>query len=409
MRLFPIRQKSTVNHCKKGAARLPRVSNAGEGTSERWYGGQARLPRVSNAGEGTSEGWYGGQALLFTLFVMITLTSVVGAYLGFVQHSTRSTGAQIDSSKAFYLAEAGLQRYVFFLKYEQDYRDNHPNLNENLGDGSYSVQASFEQPTDTYTISSTGTVGAISRQITQSFVVTPAVIERSIHADGTYLKLTNSSGMIDGNVSCFTSVLPEPLPAGLTITGDVYQGDEQAKINGDLTLSTYYALAYAAGQVATNKTFANATYTGIWYITNKATIGDNARIEGSVICEKRIDFNGKANNVFIDPALYDPNQNYPALYAGGSITSTDTGNPAQRVGLQNSAINGLIFSGGNITFDYMSNTTFNGTILATNSISMENGRNFTVTYNPDIWDPMPLDFSFSGEATITVQNDWNEI
>jgi len=395
MRLFPIKHKSMIIHVKKGAARLPRVHNAGEGTSEGWYRRKASLSG-------------GGQALLFTLFVMITLTSVVGAYLGFVQHSTRSTGAQIDSSKAFYLAEAGLQRYVFFLKYEQDYRDNYPNLNETLGEGSYSVQASFDQPTNTYTITSTATVGAISRQITASFVVS-AAIERSIHADGTYLKLTNSSGTINGNISCFTSVLPDPLPAGLAITGDVYQGGEQAKINGGFALSSYYALANAAGQVATNKTFANATYTGIWYITNKATIGDNARIEGSVICEKTIDFNGKANNVFIDPSLYDPNQNYPALYAGGNITSTDTGNPAQRVGLQNSTINGLIFSGSNITFDYMSNTTFTGTILGTNNINMENGRNFTVTYNPDVWDPMPSGFSFSGKATITVHNDWNEI
>jgi len=47
-----------------GQARLPRVSNAGEGTSEGWYDGQARLPRVSNAGEGTSEGWYDGQAVI---------------------------------------------------------------------------------------------------------------------------------------------------------------------------------------------------------------------------------------------------------------------------------------------------------------------------------------------------------
>jgi len=57
-----------------------------------------------------------GAALLFTLIVMITLTSVVGAYLAFVQHCTRSTGAQITDSQAIYLAEAGLQKAIWNLK-----------------------------------------------------------------------------------------------------------------------------------------------------------------------------------------------------------------------------------------------------------------------------------------------------
>jgi len=44
-------------------ARLP-LKNEGRGTKDERRGtsGQARLPRVSNAGEGTYEGWYGGQA-----------------------------------------------------------------------------------------------------------------------------------------------------------------------------------------------------------------------------------------------------------------------------------------------------------------------------------------------------------
>jgi len=64
-----------------------------------------------------SKATYGdrGAVLLFTLIVMITLTSVVGAYLGFVQYSTRSTGAQIADSQAIYLAEAGLHKAVWYL------------------------------------------------------------------------------------------------------------------------------------------------------------------------------------------------------------------------------------------------------------------------------------------------------
>lgn len=85
-----------------------------------------------------------GTVLLFTLLVMITLTSVVGAYLGFVQYSTRSTGAQISDSQAIYLAEAGLQKAIWNLKTPvgsggqgEDWTT--AGTTENLGSGSYTM------------------------------------------------------------------------------------------------------------------------------------------------------------------------------------------------------------------------------------------------------------------------------
>ena len=365
-----------------------------------------------------------GVVLLFTLMVMITLVSVVGAYLGFVQYSTISTGAQISDSQAIYLADAGLDMAIWYLRntapdgsgdcswrttiYPTDPGpDPNDSQQESFGNGTFTIWV--QDSVSDIQVYARGTVGESSRVITQTLALTSSALERAIHADGAHLMLADSSGTINGNVSCFQSVqgVDEDI---MTITGNVFQGDEQVKINGDFTLDSYYALADAAGQVATNKSFANATYIGIWYITNKVTIGNNARIEGSVICEKTIDFNGKANNVFIDPTLYAPNQNYPALYAGTDITSTDTGNPAQRIGLQNSTINGLIFSGTNITFDYMSSTTFTGTILAGSNISMKNGSSISVNYDADIFSPMPLGFTFSGgDYTVMPQGDWNEI
>ena len=366
-----------------------------------------------------------GAVLLFTLMVMITLISVVGAYLGFVQSSTRSTGAQIEDSQAIYLADAGLNQAIWYLMNtapdgsgDCSWRttaypavpgpDPNDPQQESFGNGTFTIWV--QDSGSNVQIYARGTVGELTRIITQTMVTTSKVLERSVHADGAHLKLTNSSGTIDGNVSCFVSVLPDPLPAGLTITGDVVQGIDQVKVNSDLILDSYYTLAAAAGQVVANKTFANATYTGIWYITKQATIGDNARIEGSVICEKGIVFDGKADNVFIDPAFFDPTQNYPALYAGTDIASTDTGKPSQRIGLQNSTINGLVFAERKITFDWLLNTTFNGTILAGQNIDMQNGSGFIVNYKEDIFTPMPPGLSFSGgEETLIPQKDWDEI
>jgi len=85
-----------------------------------------------------------GVVLLFTLVVMITLTSVVGAYLGFVQASTKSTGAQISDGQAICLAEAGLQKAVWNLKTPVDSGGQGENwttagTTENLGEGNYTM------------------------------------------------------------------------------------------------------------------------------------------------------------------------------------------------------------------------------------------------------------------------------
>jgi len=87
-----------------------------------------------------------GAALLFTLMVMIVLTSVVGAYLGLVQCSTRSTGAQISDSQAIYLAEAGLQKAVWYLMRTtanggkgENWTTTTVGTTESLGDGSYTM------------------------------------------------------------------------------------------------------------------------------------------------------------------------------------------------------------------------------------------------------------------------------
>ena len=175
-----------------------------------------------------------------------------------------------------------------------------------------------------------------------------------------------------------------------------------------LVLTTYETSAINANQKKINWTFDNSqTWTGIWYITAKATIQSNARIEGSIIA-KTIEFDYAADNVFIDPTLFDPTQNYPALYAWTDISSTGTG--PNKIGLQNSTINGLIIAEQNITFDWLLNTTFNGTILAGQNIDMQNGSGFIINFNEDIFTPPSPGFTFSGgEETLIPQKDWNEI
>jgi hypothetical protein len=382
---------------------------------------------------------------------MITLTSVVGAYLGFVQSSTRSTGAQIEDSQAIYLADAGLDMAIWYLRNTAPDGSTDcfwrttaypavpgPNPNDpqqkSLGNGTFTIWV--QDSGSDIQVYARGTVGGLSRVITQTLALTSSTLERAIHADGAHLKFEGSTGgTVNGNMSCFTSVrnaddlvnYPEDFDGDGPYT--LTQGADQDKINPSIDYPTYLALAQADDNppgdvhVADNLTFSSGTYDGVYYAYKGVTIQNGAVIHGSVICEKEIDFDNGPITVEIKPELSTRAQadgnNYIALVAGqGGINSSDTGSPSGRRGLQNSTINGLVMcahSGSTIKFSYMDNTTFNGTIIATSNLELEdtdtaNGLSFIVNYDADIFLPMPLGFTFSGgDYTVIPQGDWNEI
>jgi hypothetical protein len=71
----------------------------------------------------------------------------------------------------------------------------------------------------------------------------------------------------------------------------------------------------------------------------------------------------------------------------------------------------LILAQANITFDWIVNSTVNGTILAGNNITMSNGTGITLNYDSDIFAPITPGFTYSpgGSSSLVSQKDWNEI
>ncbi len=139
-----------------------------------------------------------GVVLLFTLMVMVTLISVVGAYVGFVQSSTRSTGAQIEDSQAIYLADAGVNQAIWYLNNiapdgSSDYSwrttaypavpgpDVTDPQQRSVGDGTFTIWV--QDLGSDIRLYARGTVGELTRIITQTMVTTSKVLERAIHAD----------------------------------------------------------------------------------------------------------------------------------------------------------------------------------------------------------------------------------
>ena len=112
-----------------------------------------------------------GSALLIILMVMIALTSMVVGYLGFVQASTKSTGAQIVDSQVFYLAEAGLHYGMYNLNQDSGWTGD---TDHSLGEGNFTV-TSTDLGGDDYRLISTATLDDQSRTVQQdvSLVIDP--------------------------------------------------------------------------------------------------------------------------------------------------------------------------------------------------------------------------------------------
>lgn len=218
----------------------------------------------------------------------------------------------------------------------------------------------------------------------------------------TYLKLANSGKTIAGDIlhvfrndstssadwlyAIFTDTNELRLDEGSgTITGDIHSNDEVEidggyTINGTVTTSPYVAPptitwsffqteATNAGQYSTSNlsfTSAGSPYTGVWYTTGKADIYANAVINGTIVAESFIHFNGDNITLTATPV------NYPVLVAGDQIEGPG-GNH------DNVQITGLVYSDTHFDKDF-DNSTVTGAIIALGKFHHSNS-NFVVTYD----------------------------
>lgn len=329
-----------------------------------------------------------GAVLLLTFVIMATLCAVTISFLYMASVQTRGSGYDITSSKALWLAEAGIQQVLYKLKNDAGYRNNPTAVNGSLGDGTYSV--SVTKNGSTYTITSTGTVNNLNRKVEQTAVVAGAVPEAFNYAQhsGGDIDFDDSTGTVTGNISAADEVKDEE---GMTINGVITE--DSSVVNPSVDLTSYAAIADTT--VNGNKTFQTGqTYSGIWYVGGKATIANNVTINGSIIA---------TGNIVLQDSkgiTINPTSPYPALVSAGNINGNK---------LKNSSINGLVYAGEDITFNQSKNNTFNGTLIANEDISIQNSSNITIIYNSNIQSNPPPYFSGGGSVTITPQKDWNEI
>lgn len=344
-----------------------------------------------------------GVALILTFIFMVSLTVITAAYLFLVTYGTRNVGAQANNGKALLLAEAGLNKAVWYLtntapdsSTDGSWRttaypaDPGPDptdpQQESLGEGTYTMWV--ETSGSDILVTARGTVNGIERTIQETVTLSSVVPEAFSYLqhseDDTNFK--DSDGDITGDLSAGGNVKNE---SGMTITGTITESSTVSLPTVDM--DSYAAIADTT--VSGNKTFTSGTYSGIWYVDGKATVKDNVTFNGTIVATGDIVLTNTDN------FTANPTSNYPALVSEGKINGDK---------MKDANIAGLVYATGNIQMNDGKDNTITGTIISGNKINIKDGEGWTLTYDSDIVSDPPPYFSESGAGGAT-GDDWKEI
>lgn len=321
-----------------------------------------------------------GSILLLTLGLMVVLSGITTAYMSLVTHHIRNLGGQINNVQAFYLADAGLNKAIWYLL------NTAPDSSTNgswrttaypaaFGAGVTDPQQESLGNDGTYVIwveNDSGDSGGDSIQAFSYAIHSGDKIE--------FKDMTNST--INGNISANKDIKDIN---DITLNGT-------ATANSTVTLPVVDTDAYAgiaANVVNGDKTFlSNTVYTGIWYVDGEVTIESGVTINGSIIATDKIEIKKKANSVTITPE--SPN---PALVSLDEIKMEE---------LSNSTINGLIFASNKIKAKKGNNNTFNGVLISGDKMELKDSTNITLNYDQNISSNPPPYFTEGTEASGTI-------
>ena len=205
-----------------------------------------------------------GIVLVIVLGLVLLFVITATSFMLISNSEIKMVRKQNDSTKAFYLAEAGLEHVRVQL--DQDWTDQSTISSTLLGDGNYSVNISIKDsggvdlPTDELRIESTGNVGGASRAI--------EAILRTVAGDG------------GANVDS-----PIETEGSLTITGSADINPEGGEETGvDLSFETIFGMTKEEMEAIAQNNFPDTYYneadeipfdndiaTGLTWVSSPAT------------------------------------------------------------------------------------------------------------------------------------------
>ncbi len=350
-----------------------------------------------------------GVVLILTFIIMVSLIVVASSYIFLVTYDTRNVGGQKSNVSAFYLAEAGLNKAIYYLlntapdsSTDSSWRTtaypavpgagNTDPQQESLGGGTYTMWV--ETSGSDVQITARGTANGIERIIRQAVSYSaggsvPEALTYANHAGGNVTFDGAHNGTVTGNIGAQGNIEDS---SNITVNGT--ESDSSSIVTPTVDYSEYENIADTV--VNGNKTFSkNNTYSGIWYVKGNAIIEKSVTINGSLIVEGDIEIKN-VNNV--DITATSP---YPALVAQGNIDLSES---------NNINITGPIFSEGNLVFKDIVNVGVIGSMVADGNIEFGDSNNFSVTFASS--DPPYFsggEVGGVGASINAVANNWEEM
>jgi len=337
-----------------------------------------------------------GFILIMSVILLLSITVIAASFIALVTTRTRAASSGLDSAKAFWLAEAGIQQAAYRLKTDAAYRDTPTNITGSLASGTYAVTVSKRTGETVYDVSSAGTAG-ITRNIAQTLTVTVGwgkqFTDYGAFAGAGSISMKNSA-KITGDAYTAGSVTTSNTSS---VTGKVYANSgsgnyTRVPLPSPPLASPVLDTTYYVTEINTAKTYAsgNKTYNtlalagGTVYVNGKVT-AKNITGPGTVVSNGNFTLNGGSvgtNITIISNGTLSISSNSSVgsgavLYAKTAVSSI-----ASNVNIDSAAIitpgtvsissnitfSGVILSGGNVTIG--SNTVINGAVASGGTISM---------------------------------------
>ncbi len=187
-----------------------------------------------------------GIALLLSLIVLTVLFFFSSAYLTAIISESGIARNQSNSEKAFFIAEAGMERAIRLLVDNNTWRAT--NYIENLGEGYYSLIVEDDPVTaGRIRITSSGFVNGAKRTTRIRLVITTgfdyAIFAGDISDPGAAdINGTGAAGVVKGDVHANGSAIM----GGLTIqNGVLTQGESGGKVQGNIQIDMAFHLSQA--------------------------------------------------------------------------------------------------------------------------------------------------------------------
>ncbi len=388
----------------------------------------------------------GGAVMIFTFAAMVVLAVIVGGFLFMIATQTAGSGGGLTSTQALWVAEGGIQQALYSLKNDSSFRSSPTSpVTGSLGEGSYSVTVS--KSGSTYALSSTGTVGELSRRIDQTVTVTVAypaafsyalfgntnastlqlkdnvTISGNLYVDGA-VQIASGASVTGGLIyadsvsgsGSYTAASgpPDPVPTYPAFTTTSYDSQittAESSASSDWTLSGSSSYSLGGGTVyyqsVTIKDSATITGPGTIVATGDVVLKDNASIGSGVTIITKADLTVKNDAVV---------QSGGILYGRESIELKDdasvTGSvlcPASGKTVtikEDATLTGLVYAN---TLKLRDDAVVTGSVVANSYTSNKITDDVRVTYNASaLPSTIPAGIP-EGTVTVSPNTNWDEV